>query len=896
MDRINRAAPGRPLHHLAEEATEPRNVRRRLALSVDSSLQGLAPRPDSTSTSFPPVQPSASIPAAAPAFIGAQAASSAFSARLEAAPNSPGNSENLFQQWLATADASPEASAVASQNTSELLRGFDSGLALPSLGSPLRARPSSPSVHEEVQSARLDMSPEDAVQWYRNRMKDLLLVETVYPKHSNRERWAINKGRAALFSFAVSLSQMDPHDSLGRFLLRYGSTDTNISGPARNQVDVFIGEQAKHFAGGHLRDALDLLCTIPTDERDCYQDGMTEADVNHRHRRWLLPPPERALLEPFANCQSRLLTQFSAALLREGHGGVSEWLVMFVNGRDRLARELLTRHMGSQHGGQRLALVLDRLQKQAGIPSARRLRIEGYRRVFVGEHRPTQATEMQQPAAAVEPAHEEMPLHDTQEDNLELIDVFNMLAETLGLATQTIASYRRTLARFAKEMLADDPHADLRGFLQRYESSDEGVKSRAITHRDEVIKHWPKGTQRIGLNVALNLLIDVPPAERQLPQVSTRSQVRSSQLLERLPTEDRQRLQQLRDDFDRRGVPKQGRNAAGLLIRFGAELVKKGYGGLSGWLAMQRDRHAEAKQLLESHLAGNTPGARKNLPAAVVRLQSLAGTQNSDRIRGPRAGGEVPSASAGYPPDFPRSEAKAIDAAIAAKKGILKETSPAAYRDELIRFSTWLRQQMTHDRPAYPGGLQNILEIEHRGELQEVHSLRDLYLGENGGANGLHRSLKPALNMLLGHHRGPSLQEVQPTTPQPSLPTDSLDLGNLPDPDGFDSLELDSLSGPQHSVGVQATHWSDHTQRMPASPATSEANSEVMFQRYLAEVAEVVSSQTAQALPVQPATPMPASPAMSETNSEMEFQLFLAEVADVVASQPAEALPAAPPT
>ncbi|MBW8833543.1 MAG: hypothetical protein JF606_30070, partial [Burkholderiales bacterium] len=31
-------------------------------------------------------------------------------------------------------------------------------------------------------------------------------------------------------------------------------------------------------------------------------------------------------------------------------------------------------------------------------------------------------------------------------------------------------------------------------------------------------------------------------------------------------------------------------------------------------------------------------------------------------------------------------------------------------------------------------------------------------------------------------------------------------------------------------------------------------------------------------------------------NSEMEFQLFLAEVADVVASQPAEALPAAPPT
>ncbi|MBW8833544.1 MAG: hypothetical protein JF606_30075, partial [Burkholderiales bacterium] len=104
MDRINRAAPGRPLHHLAEEATEPRNVRRRLAPSVDSSLQGLAPRPDSTSTSRPPMQPSASIPAgrAAPPFIGAQAASPAFSASLAAAPNSPGNSVDLFQQWLAT--------------------------------------------------------------------------------------------------------------------------------------------------------------------------------------------------------------------------------------------------------------------------------------------------------------------------------------------------------------------------------------------------------------------------------------------------------------------------------------------------------------------------------------------------------------------------------------------------------------------------------------------------------------------------------------------------------------------------------------------------------------------------------------------------------------------------
>ncbi|MBW8827913.1 MAG: hypothetical protein JF606_00455, partial [Burkholderiales bacterium] len=104
MDRINRAAPGRPLHPIAEEANEPRNVRPRLAPSVDSSLQGLAPRPDSTSTSFPPMQPSASILAgrASPPFIGAQAASPAFSARLEAAPNSPGYSEDQFQQWLAT--------------------------------------------------------------------------------------------------------------------------------------------------------------------------------------------------------------------------------------------------------------------------------------------------------------------------------------------------------------------------------------------------------------------------------------------------------------------------------------------------------------------------------------------------------------------------------------------------------------------------------------------------------------------------------------------------------------------------------------------------------------------------------------------------------------------------
>ncbi|MBW8832318.1 MAG: hypothetical protein JF606_23500, partial [Burkholderiales bacterium] len=664
---------------------------------------------------------------------------------------------------------------------------------------------------------------------------------------------------------------------------------------ARNQVDDFIGNQAEGFAGQRLRLALDLLCDIPTDQRDamCHQDGMTEADVNKSHRRWLLPPPERALLEPFESNQSRLLSQLSAALLRGGHGGLSEWLAMFDDGRDRIARELLSRHIQSRHGSPKLIPVLDRLQEQAGIPSARRLRVEGYRRTFVGEHRPGRATEMHQPAAAVEPVHREMPTHDTHEDNLELIDVLITHAEIFEFAQRTIRQYRFALARFAMDMLAKDPHADLRGFLQRYESSDEGVKSRAITHRDEVIDHWPDGTQR-SLNAALNLLITVPPEERQLPQISMRSRVSPTQLLALLPPEDRQLLQQVRDDSKRRGVPGQGRNDAGLLIRFGTELVKRGHGGLSEWLTMHSDRHGEAKQLFESYLAGMPPrgAAKRNLPAAVSRLQSLVGIQNSDRIRIMAAS----LSNAGYAPDFPQAEAKAIDAAIAAKKGLLRERSLADYRDELIRFSTWLRQQMTHDRPTYPGGLQNILEIERRGELQEVQRLREQCRHENGGANGPHKKLTPALKMLLDHHRDQALQEGQPATPQPILSTNSLDLSNLPDLDGFDFPELDSLSGHQHSVEVQATHWPDHPQSVPASPATSEANSEVRFQRCLAEVAEVVSLQTAQALPVQPATPMPASPAISETNSEMEFQLFLAEVADVVASQPAEALPAAPPT
>ncbi|MBW8833112.1 MAG: hypothetical protein JF606_27770, partial [Burkholderiales bacterium] len=552
--------------------------------------------------------------------------------------------------------------------------------------------------------------------------------------------------------------------------------------------------------------------------------------------------------DPLSRSESRLLGHFSAALLREGHGGVSGWLAMFDDGRDRLARQLLTRHIGSRERGQVLAHVLDRLQEQVGIPSARRLRVESYLRTFVGEHRPTQATEMQQPAAAAGPAHGEMPSHDIHEDNLELIEVFIMLAETLLLAPQTIAGYRRALERFANEMLANDLHADLRGFLQRYESSNEDVKSRAFADRAKVIGQWPD-KNRGYLSAALNLLIIVPPEERHLPEDSTRSQVRPSQLLERLPSEDQQRLRQLRDDSKRRGFAKQGLSDASLLIRFGVELVKKGHGGLSEWLAMQGDaRHADAKQLLEAHLAGITPWAKEHLPAAVARLQSLAGTQNSDRIR--RSSWAVPRSNAGYPPDFPQAEAKAIDAAIAAKNGRLQEITLADYRRELIHFSTWLRQQRTRDRPAYPSGLQNILEIDHSGELQAVHGLRDKYLGENGGANGPHKNLKAALKMLLGHHTGQPVQEVQPATPQPSLPTLSLDLSNLPDPDGFDSPDQDSLSGPQHSVEGQSTHWSDHTQRMPALPATSEADSEVMFQRYLAEAAEVMSSQSAHVLPV----------------------------------------------
>jgi hypothetical protein len=249
-----------------------------------------------------------------------------------------------------------------------------------------------------------------------------------------------------------------------------------------------------------------------------------------------------------------------------------------------------------------------------------------------------------------------------------------------------------------------------------------------------------------------------------------------------------------------------------------------------------------------------------------------------------------------YAPDFPQAEAKSIDAAIAAKNGLLQEDTLVRYRGDLIYFSTWLRQQRTHDSPTYPGGLQDILEIDRRGELQEVQGLRDQYLRENGGADGPHGTLKAALKVLLGHHRGQALQEGQPATPQPSLPTVSLDLNNLPDPDRFDFPGLDSLSSLQHSVEVQSTQWPDHTQPVPASPAMSEANSEVMFQRFLAEGAEVVSSQSAHALPVQPATPVPASPAMSEANSEVMLQRFLAEATEVVASQPAEALPAAPPT
>jgi len=218
----------------------------------------------------------------------------------------------------------------------------------------------------------------NAVQWYRNRMEDLLLIEDVYPDFSKRvgqAHSAMERSGQALFRFAARLSQDDPRDRLGRFLLRYGSTDTDVSGPARNQVDGFIGNRAKDFAGKHLRDALDLLSSIPIDERDamCHQDGMTEADVSQQHRRWLLPPPERALLEPLGGRQAKLLSQFSAALLREGHGGASEWMAMVDDGRARLARELLMRHIGSQQGGAELQRVLVRLQEQAGIPAARRL-------------------------------------------------------------------------------------------------------------------------------------------------------------------------------------------------------------------------------------------------------------------------------------------------------------------------------------------------------------------------------------------------------------------------------------------------------------------------------------------------------------------------------------------
>jgi hypothetical protein len=483
----------------------------------------------------------------------------------------------------------------------------------------------------------------------------------------------------------------------------------------------------------------------------------------------------------------------------------------------------------------------------------------------------------------------------------------------------TIKRRGMALVKFAAFLKKADAQDGLRNFVSRQQSDVESIRQRAAAELADFIDQAPEGSarndRRNHVNAALATLGAIPAEERHLAPDTVRN-FRPDDQLKLLSVQDQALVQRLRNETE--AGPQYALQLRAALIRFATALVQRGEAGLAGWLAMHHDgRHAEANEL-QGSVAGEA--GMNRLAEAARLLQMLDKVDPANLI--PHGRG-LPSKGV-FPPGFPGAEAELISAATESMQvqsvddaegaaSAVSDSTAAARRLMMIGLSNWLRRPPGRGGPGHPGGLADLLALEHGGEREAIERLRDEYLSQLGGAPQTMRvrrsTLKMALNALLRPPR-PAQAVAGSAAAQPAVGS----AGNVPQPGIDGAVDLDSLS-------LSSLISLPQLDPLPATPGGAEVQSRLMSQAHQPSrshsaassgldslwLSSLMSSPSLDSLPATSGEPevqsRPSSqalraaeptPAQSETDSTALFERYLAEMSDAVESRARQA-PAAPP-
>lgn len=702
--------------------------------------------------------------------------------QLSSLPSLPGAEGPLAQPEIQSVYRPPPVQpASGSLDTSELLRDIHLSQfsPLPSLlgtEGPLAQsdiqsvyRPPSSAQHASGASsssarreAVLDVAA--ATQWYHMRNADLHLIDRVYPplgaQAGQSERTTRDRTRA-LFRFADHLCTSDPNDNLWNFLARLGGNDAETAGNARQQIEDFV--QGKSGLKAPLNKALSTLAGAelapPAD------DAQDHGTSNHMHFRWPLPPGDRALLEGLPVDSALRLARFGFALLRDGHGGLVHWLAMCRDGRASQARELMVRDIGT-NPNDLLRSALDTVQAAFGIPADARIRVTEGKNTYVGETHDNVVAAAAPPAAPSPFAGQGISQRDAM-----LREVYSLRATQMDIARTSVDHRFRELRRFSEFLVAHGSRGGLQELLERLEDPSPVARSQARRHIADYCASITPG--KLGekreehLRLALDLLVTIPPEHRHLQTAAGLRPARQRRLL---PDTDQQWIQRLRQAAEATLSPSHAIRMTATLTRFGIALMEQHQTTLSSWISMQdqNDGRATAFRILSSHLR-DVEGTDDvvTLPATIGRLQALAGESAANAIHIQRSR----AAASEYPPDFPPNDRAIIQEAIASEEADTGASTRWNRHTELVLFSECLRGEGIGGT-VLPGGLADLIALEHRGDTEAVDSLCKAAIAGLPDASPAQKAkrstLRQALRSVLGRSPWQRPHETRASTPSDS--------------------------------------------------------------------------------------------------------------------------------
>ncbi|HET9646200.1 MAG TPA: hypothetical protein VFP68_23240, partial [Burkholderiaceae bacterium] len=503
-----------------------------------------------------------------------------------------------------------------------------------------------------------------------NRLEDEALIAHVLTNRQEVRAASVSTRRThamVLRNFTKALVEKDATDSLGAFIRRLRiskdrqdrwATEEGLDPVA--QLDEYLrpfrsGDKYGRRQGSCLASGLEFLAESGDDHAST--SGSATPLPDHATLRTLLPPHERDLIKSVELRGKPIpaLVVFSSRLLLDGHGGLGGWLGMYKDGREGLARSLLTEKFGTR---EREALAaIQSLQRSAGVAPDLIVPSDGMSGCAADEREQTcdeAVSDARQepfpqrmtPTEAVHALHKEKddfpaqanpmamsPEHVGQwhrnrlEDDALINHVLIAAMEALGASRRLELTARKQLRDFATSLANADPNDSLSAFLKRSEDlqGDEWQEKKeevaaflerfGDSHEDRLKAHQFKS--------ALTILRHIPAEERNAE--------RSGSAIPLPALLDSMRLRTSLPAHERALIAKaEVSHSCASLVRFSSTLLLEGYGGLTGWLAMHKDGRAElARKLLVEKFG--PPGNRDF--AAIDALQEDAGIDPAWRIR-----------------------------------------------------------------------------------------------------------------------------------------------------------------------------------------------------------------------------------------------------------------------